>query len=69
MCDQGLYIIELRHMDVPHFVIEECRHLANNCCTAKCGSTSLSLIILCDVNTIGFVPVSRFECVSGLSLK
>ena len=48
-------------MDVLHFVLEECRHLANNCCTAKCGSTSLCLIILCDVNTIGFVPVSALR--------
>ena len=34
--------MELRHLDVHRFVIEECRHLANSC-TAKCGCISLTL--------------------------
>ena len=34
--------IELRQLDVLHFVIEECRHLANDC-TAKCDSIGLKL--------------------------
>ena len=34
--------IELRHLDVLHFVIEECRLLANGC-TAKCGCIGLML--------------------------
>ena len=34
--NQSWYNIELRHLDVRHFVIEECRHLGNGC-AAKCG--------------------------------
>ena len=35
-------MIELRHLDVCRFVIEECRHLANGC-TAKCAYIGLIL--------------------------
>ena len=49
-------MIELRHLDVSHFVIEECSHLANGC-TTKCGCIGLILFryilclgaIICDV--------------------
>ena len=37
-----LYIIEVRHLDVHHFVNEECRHLVNGV-TAKCGCIGLLL--------------------------
>ena len=33
-------MIELRHLDIRHFVIEECSHLANGC-TTKCDCTGL----------------------------
>ena len=57
-------MIELRHMDARHFVIEECRHLANGC-TNRCGCSWLILFrylsclgaILRAINTIGFVSV------------
>ena len=60
-----LVYIELCHLDVLHFEIEEYRHLANGC-TAKCACIwfdviSLSIIclgaIICDINAIGFVSV------------
>ena len=35
-------MIELRPLDVPHFLIEERRHLANGC-TAKCGCIGFRL--------------------------
>ena len=56
-------MIELRHFDVRHYVIEECRHLANGC-TTKMGlhrfdinsiSTIMLYAIIRDINTIGFV--------------
>ena len=31
-----LVYVELRHLDIRHFVNEECRRLSNGC-TAKCG--------------------------------
>ena len=37
-----LVYIELHRLDLLHFVIEECRHLAN-CSTAKCGCIGLIL--------------------------
>ena len=56
-------MIELRHlvMDDRHFVIEECRHLANDC-TTKCGCIGLKLFrylsclgaIICDIDRICF---------------
>ena len=57
-------MIELRHIDMYHFVIEERTHLANSC-TNKCGCIGLILFrhlsclcaIICDINTIGFVSV------------
>ena len=57
-------MIELRHMDVCHFVIEEARHEANGC-TIKCGCIGLIPFrylsclgaIIRDINTIGFVSV------------
>ena len=57
-------MIELRHMDFRHFVIIECRHLANGC-TIKCGCSGLMLFgylsylgaIICYINIIGFVSV------------
>ena len=56
----GVYV-ELCHLDVLHFVIEECRHLANDC-TAQFDVISLSIICvgatICDINTVGFVSVS-----------
>ena len=50
-------------MDIRHFVILECRHLANGC-VLKCGCIGLMLFrnlsylgtILCYINTIGIVP-------------
>ena len=35
-------MIQLRHKDVHHFVIEECRHLANGC-TPNRGGIGLML--------------------------
>ena len=54
---------QLRHMDICHFVILECRHLANGC-VLKCGCIGLMLFrnlsclgtIICYINTIGIVP-------------
>ena len=54
---------QLRHMDIRHFVIIECRHLANGC-VLKCGCIGLMLFrnlsclgtIICYINTIGIVP-------------
>ena len=50
-------------MDTRHFVILECRHLANGC-VLKCGCFGLMLFrnisclgtIICYINTIGIVP-------------
>ena len=61
-------MIELRHMDVRHFVNMECSHLANGC-TTKCVCIDLMLFpylsclgaIICDKDTIGFVSV----CISA----
>ena len=56
-------MIEQHHMDVRHFVIEECNHLANSC-TNKCFTLFRYLsclgAIICDVNTIGIV--SLYAC-------
>ena len=57
-------MIELCHMDVCHFVIIECSHLAN-CRTIKCGCISLMLFhylpclsaIICDIIPKGFLSV------------
>ena len=54
---------QLRHLDTHHFVILECRHLANGC-VLKCGRIGLMLFrnlsclgtIICYINTIGIVP-------------
>ena len=54
-------MIELRHLDIRHFVTTECSHLANGR-TTKCGCISLILFgylsclgtIICYINTIGF---------------
>ena len=67
-------MIKLRHMDLRHFIIIECRHEANGC-TTQCGCIGLILYrylsclgaIICDINSIGFVPVCmhsrpRFSC-------
>ena len=61
-------MIELRHLDVRHFVIEECSHLVNGC-TTKRGCIRLILFrylsclgaIICDINTVGFVSV--YACI------
>ena len=67
-------MIELCHLDVRHFVIEECRHLSNSC-TAKCDCINLILFhylslllgaIICDINTIGFVSVYACRVKAGL---
>ena len=57
-------MIELCHLDVHHFVIEERNHLANGC-TTKYGCIGLILFryvssldaIICDMNNIGFMLV------------
>ena len=57
-------MIELRHLVVRNFVIEENHHLANGC-TAKCGCIGLMLFryqsclgaITCDINNVRFVSV------------
>ena len=54
---------QLSHLDTRHFVIIECRHLANGC-VLKCGCIGLMLFhnlscldtIICYINTIGIVP-------------
>ena len=54
---------QLRHMDLRHFVILQCRHLCNGC-VLKCGCIGLMLFrnlsclgtIICYINTIGIVP-------------
>ena len=53
----------LSHLDTRHFVIIECRHLANGC-VLKCSCIGLMLFhnlscldtIICYINTIGIVP-------------
>ena len=52
---------ERHHLDVLHFVIEECRHLANGC-TAKCDCMlfcyiSYNILCLGDITNIGFASV------------
>ena len=62
-CNAQLLYEQLRHMDIRHFVILECRHLANGC-VLKCGCIGLMLFrnlsclgtIICYINTIGIVP-------------
>ena len=59
-------MIELRYIDVRHFVIIECIHLANGC-TTKCGCIRLTLFrylsclgaIIRYINTIGLVSVGK----------
>ena len=56
-------MIELSHLDVHHFVIKECCHLANGCIARHQFDTILLSIIclgaiICDINTIGFVSVT-----------
>ena len=54
---------QLSHLDNHHFVIIECRHLANGC-VLQCGCIGLMLFhnlscldtIICYINTIGIVP-------------
>ena len=53
----------ISHLDTRHFVIIECRHLANGC-VLQCGCIGLMLFhnlscldtIICYINTIGIVP-------------
>ena len=53
---------QLSHLDTRHFMIIECRHLANGC-VLKCGCIGLMLFhnlscldtIICYINTIGIV--------------
>ena len=57
-------MVELRHFDVRHFVIEDCSHLANGYLT-RSGCIGLILsrylsclgVIICDINTRGLVSV------------
>ena len=57
-------MIDLRHVDVRHYVIIECSHLANGC-TIDCGCIGLMLFrnlsymgaMICHIITIGFVSV------------
>ena len=66
-------MIEMRHLDVCHFVIQEYSHLANGC-TTKCDCIGSMLYrylsclgaIICDINTIGFVSVHAFRVVGDL---
>ena len=54
---------QLSHLDTRHFVIIECRHLANGC-VLKYGCIGLMLFhnlscldtIICYIHTIGIVP-------------
>ena len=56
-------------MDTRHFMILECRHLANGC-VLKCGCIGWMLFqylsclgtIICYVNTIGIVPAYYYAC-------
>ena len=56
---------QLSHLGTRHFVIIECRHLANGC-VLKCGFIGLMLFhklscldtIICYINTIGIVPAT-----------
>ena len=67
------YVIELRDMDVRHFVNEECSHLPNGWIT-KCGCSGLILFcyiscmgaMICDINNIGFVSVYTRTCCDAL---
>ena len=62
-------MIELRHVDVRHFVIYERRHLSNGC-TIKWRCIDLILFryesclaaIICDINTIGLVSEYAYTC-------
>ena len=47
-------MIELRHMDVRHFVITECRHLTNGC-TIKCGC--IALMLFCYLSCLGAITL------------
>ena len=59
-----IIMIEVRHLDVRHFAIVECRHLANRH-TTTCGCIGLIVFrnlsclgaITCDIDTVGFVSV------------
>ena len=64
LLDAQLLYEQLRHMDIRHFVILECRrHLANGC-VLKCGCIGLMLFrnlsclgtIICYKYAIGIVP-------------
>ena len=60
-------------MDIRHFVILECRHLANGC-VLKCGCIGLMLFrkmsclgtIICYINTIGIVPAYAYNVCDAL---
>ena len=59
-------MIELRHLDVRHFAIEECSHPANGC-TAKWGCIGLIFgAIIVYINTTGFVSVYAFRVCDAL---
>ena len=66
-------MIELRHMDVRHFVIIKCSHLATGC-TINCGCIGLMLFrylsclsaIICYIMTIGFVSVCASKMCDAL---
>ena len=56
-------MIELRHMDVRHFVIIECSNLANGC-TIKCDCIGLMLfhnlsVVSLEVRSLAVVSRSR----------
>ena len=62
-CQKSHPYKQLSHLDTRHFVITECRHLANGC-VLQCGCIGLMLFlnlsclatIICYTNTIGIVP-------------
>ena len=69
-------MIEIRHLDVRHFVIQECRHLANGCnCIQmwlqRFDVISLSIIMSCRNNmrynySVGFVSVHTCKACDAL---
>ena len=70
--NHSYFMKQLRHMDTRHFVILECRHLANGC-VLKCGCIGLMLFrnisclgtIICYINTIGIIPAYACNVLNG----
>ena len=56
-------MIELRHIDVRQFLIEECTHIANGCIT-KCGC--IGLIIFRNLSCLGAITGTYYRICFGI---